>query len=93
MMRALPDWPALMDLELACAYTSLGQGQFKALTAKYEIAARDLGRLQGLRWRKADLDRLIDMLPARGEPSVEVASQDPAQAALERVQRRANRRH
>lgn len=93
MIGSLPAWPALMNLEYACAYTSLSEAQFKALAARYNVAARDLGGLRGVRWRRADLDRLIDMLPAHGEPSVEVAVVDPAQAALERVHKRAGRRH
>lgn len=93
MIGALPFWPALMDLEIACAYTQLGETQFKALTATYRVAPRDLGAVRGLRYRRSDLDRMIDMLPARGEPSpVEVAPLDPAKAALDRVHRRAGRR-
>lgn len=92
MIAALPDWPAMMDLDLACAYTQLGHTQFKALSAKYKITPRDLGAIRGVRWRRSDLDRMIDMLPAQGEPSGEIAPKDPALAALDRVQRRASRR-
>lgn len=92
MIGSLPNWPAMMDLELACAYTQLGETQFRALSARYNIAPRDLGEIRGVRWRRGDLDRLIDMLPARGEPSGAVAVPDPAQVALERVRKRASRR-
>jgi len=93
MNRYLPAWPALMDLDLACDYTQLGEGQFKALSALYKIAPRDLGPIRGLRWRRVDLDQMIDSLPARGEPSPTAVVPDPAQAALERVRRRASRQH
>lgn len=92
MIGVLPNWPALMDLELACAYTQLGETQFKALSACYNVAPRDLGAIRGVRWRRVDLDRLIDSLPARGEPSPAAATEDPAQAALLRVRKRAARR-
>lgn len=92
MIGSPPFWPALMDIRLACAYTQLGETQFKALSAYYKIPPRDLGKIRGVRWRRSDLDRMIDMLPAQGEPSEVVALQDPAQAALDRVRRRAGRR-
>lgn len=92
MIGSLPFWPALMDIDLACAYTQLGETQFRALSAAYKIPPRDLGKIRGVRWRRSDLDLMIDMLPAQGEPSELVALPDPAQAALDRVQRRAGRR-
>ncbi|PZR37215.1 hypothetical protein [Caulobacter segnis] len=92
MIGSLPHWPAMMDLELACAYTQLGETQFKALSARYNVAPRDLGGIRGVRWRRSDLDRLIDSLPARGEPSDQDAAVDQAQAALQRVRKRAARR-
>lgn len=97
MIGALPNWPALMSREMAAAYLSVGETQFAALTAQYKIAAVDLRPLRGVVWKRADLDRLIDMLPARGEcstasePSSAMSPEDLAIHLAERRGRRASR--
>lgn len=99
---ALPAWPALMDLPLALAYTSLKEDAFKALMHRNGVRPVDLGTSQ-LRWRKADLDAAIDRLPLKPAksppdeaPESATAAQvlhliDPAQAALERARRAVRR--
>ena len=95
MIRALPHWPALMDRDTACTYLSLGETAFAALTARYKVAAVDLGPLRGVLWRKADLDAMVDNLPRRGEPCATEAApslqsaEDLMIARLEKPKRRA----
>jgi hypothetical protein len=86
-------WPALLTTELACAYVCLSVASFRFLAAKLDVSPVECGGLAVTRWRKTDLDRLIDSLPARGaEMTVEPAnSTDPAAAALQKVLRRAKR--
>lgn len=83
----LPSWPALMDTEMAASYVGLCPATFQLVASRYSVAAVDLG-VRATRWRKADLDRLVDRLPARGDPK-DTAPVDLAQAALERARRRA----
>jgi hypothetical protein len=67
----LPGWPAMMDDALACAYTSLSTESFRAVMAMKKIAPVDMG-LRVVRWKKSDLDRVIDSLPLRGsDPPVD----------------------
>jgi len=83
----LPHWPALMTTELACAYTSLARGSFQLLASKHGVLPVECAGLAVTRWRRADLDRLIDKLPARGaemEPEGQPAN-DPAEEALRRA--------
>jgi hypothetical protein len=86
----LPHWPALMDEARAAAYCGeISVPTFRALTARYKVPAVDMGaRL--LRWRKADLDRLVDSLPARGVPSAPEAANAPD--SFDDAMRRAARR-
>lgn len=84
-------WPALLTTELACAYTCLGEQSFRLLARKSGVEPVDCGGLAVTRWRRGDLDRLIDSLPARGaeiEPEPANAP-DPADAALQKAMRRA----
>jgi hypothetical protein len=86
----LPHWPALMTTELACAYTSLARGSFMLLAGKHGVHPVECAGLAVVRWRRADLDGLIDKLPARGAeiaPEGQPAN-DPAEEALRRAQRR-----
>jgi hypothetical protein len=70
MIGALPDWPAMMKTDAACAYVSLSESSFQALAASNGVRPVDLGPLRGVRWKRADLDRLIDSLPNRDGGSV-----------------------
>lgn len=88
MSNALPNWPALMDTEMAASYVGLCPATFQLVAARYNVAAVDLG-VRATRWRKADLDRLVDRLPARGDPKDTAPVVDLAQAALEKAERRA----
>lgn len=98
----LPNWPALMGLELALAYTQLGESSFRFLTRKRGVAPVDPDGLTVTRWARADLDRLIDSLPRRGAPmaadgpqadesSMDTGLPDAAQLALQRARRRGKR--
>lgn len=96
MIAALPDWPAMMDLDLARHYCGgLGEKTFRALAAANGVSEVDLGQLRGLVWKKSDLDRMIDNLPTRQDgdaTEVGTATRDPAAAALQRVKQRAHGR-
>jgi hypothetical protein len=104
MSRAAPvepqiaAWPALLTTELACAYTCLSEMSFRLLARKGSVEPVECGGLAVTRWRRTDLDRLIDSLPARGaEIQPQEASDgaparvvaDPAEEALRRAARRA----
>lgn len=89
----LPAWPALMATDLACAYLSLGEASFRFLARTQKVDPVECAGLALVRWRKTDLDRLIDSLPARGAEMAPDSAPpvDPAQTALERANRRAAR--
>jgi len=96
----LPHWPALLTTDLAAAYVSLSEGSFRALAAKMGLRSVDCGGMAVTRWRRADLDALIDRLAPKGV-KIDVDAQnandapsldDPgaaAREALARVRRRA----
>ena len=100
MIGALPNWPAMMTTEMAAAYVSMSRTGFQALATVNGVRPVDLGRLRGLRWKKGDIDRLVDSLPAREEPSrvsgavVASTAVDArlAQKALSRIGSRGGRR-
>ncbi len=88
---ALPDWPALMTTAYACAYLSLGEVSFRFLAKRAGVAPVAFDGLSVVRWRRTDLDRLIDSPGERSSemPSDVAAPVDLAQAALRRAERRA----
>lgn len=87
----LPAWPALLTTDLACAYTSLGEVSFRHLARTHQVEPVECAGLAITRWRRGDLDRLIDSLPARGSEMTPDSAPpvDLAQAALDRAARRA----
>jgi hypothetical protein len=86
----LPHWPAVLDTALAASYLALSESSFRIVAARAGVQPVELG-LSVTRWRRADLDALIDRLPHRGEATTgsPESDQDEAAAALERVRRRA----
>jgi hypothetical protein len=89
----LPNWPSLMDVRTAAAYLGIGEASFRGVVARAGIQPVDLG-LSLLRWRRSDLDHLIEQLPPKelvGDPTK--PEMDPAGAALERVRRRHGKPH
>ncbi|MHB8286385.1 MAG: hypothetical protein ACYDD1_17170 [Caulobacteraceae bacterium] len=60
----LPDWPALMDKRLACAYLLIGENSLKILTSLRGVKPVDMG-LDTKRWRRRDLDPLLTAWPKR----------------------------
>lgn len=84
----LPGWPALLDLEMACAYLSLGEHSFRTMAARQGLRPVETGH-RVVRWRRADLDVLIDKLPVQssdaGAESAEPVLVDPAADGLRRV--------
>lgn len=78
-----------MDEEMAAAYFTLSPASFRAVTARAGVQPVDLG-LARLRWRKVDLDRLIEGLPARGAAAVVdlAGDADALTAALRNVRTR-----
>jgi hypothetical protein len=84
------DWPVLMDLNTAGDYLALAPGSLMALLRREHVSPVDLG-LRARRWRRRDLDDLVERLPltwvqaARGDPDERTRSE----AALAAVERRA----
>jgi hypothetical protein len=87
----LPGWPAALTTKRAAAYLEIGEGSLLTLTRRMGVKPLPLG-LAVTRWRRADLDEMLDRLAERGESPqiVETPDIDP-QAALERVRRRGRR--
>lgn len=87
----MPAWPAMLTTELACAYTSLSEGSFKAFAKLNRLQPRECAGLAVTRWRRTDIDAIIDSLPARGAemPLDAPPVADPVDLALQRVRRRA----
>jgi hypothetical protein len=82
-----------MDNRLACAYLSIGENSLRTLTALRGVKPVDMG-LDMKRWRRRDLDRLVDSLPEKGadaEPGAKPVA-NAAQDALSRVRAGAARR-
>ena len=100
MIGALPNWPAMMATDMAAAYVSMSESGFQALAAANGVRPVDLGGLRGVRWKKGDVDRLVDTLPPRdgvsrasGALAAHTAADARlAQEALSRVGSRSARR-
>lgn len=92
---SLPFWPALLTTELACLYVQLSEGRFRMMARRHGVEPRDCDGFSVTRWRRSDLDRLIDSLPARGAEmhlgahANDLPAADPAGEALARAERRA----
>lgn len=90
------DWPALMDLTTAGDYLALAPSSLLGLLRREHVSPVDLG-LKLRRWRRKDLDDLVERLPltwvqnARRDPD-ERARTDAALAAVERRARAAQQR-
>ncbi len=90
------DWPALMDLATAGDYLALAPGSLLGLLRREHVSPVDLG-FKARRWRRRDLDELVDRLPmtwvqeARRDPD-ERTRIDAALAAVEQRTRAAQRR-
>jgi|ERR1700740_1787899 len=69
-------WPALLTTDLACVYTSLSESSFRWLAHQRGVKPADCAGLSVTRWRRSDIDRMIDSLPERG---AEIGAQEPAQ--------------
>ena len=86
------DWPALMDLRTASDYLNLARGSLLGLLSREQVHPVDVGaKLR--RWRRRDLDNLIERLPAygAGRPAAPPAAPG-TDVALAAVERRALRR-
>jgi hypothetical protein len=89
----MPSWPALLPIDLACLYCQMGADSFRFFTRQHGVVPVDTG-LTMTRYRRSDLDRMIDSLPARGaEMRPEAHANDPppvddADEALARAERR-----
>ena len=98
-LQSLPEWPALMSIEVACEYLDLSPSSFRYLTKSAGVWPVDCHGLALARWRRKDLDGMIDSLPARGGSSApqtppaptESIAEDLGLAALERVRRAVRR--
>ena len=90
------DWPALMDLSTAGDYLAIAPGSLLSLLRREHVSPVDLG-LKLRRWRRRDLDDLVERLPmtwvqaARRDPD-ERTQIDAALAAVEQRARAARQR-
>lgn len=90
------DWPALMDLTTAGDYLALAPSSLLSLLKREHVSPVDLG-LKARRWRRRDLDDLVERLPMswvqeeRGDREVRQQS-EAALAAVERRARSVRRR-
>ena len=104
MTRAeLPDWPAMMPIDVVEAYTTLGRDLFLGLAARKGLKPVDLGARR-IVWRRREIDAFIDQLPALDSYGEDIASSrekpteaaialiDPEEAALQRVRSNARAR-
>lgn len=88
MFHAARGWPMLMDLSTAGDYLGLSAGALIGLLRRENVSPVDLGgRVR--RWRRQDLDALVERLPAcwtkeAEEGDCEAAQLDRALAAVER---------
>jgi hypothetical protein len=95
MSSSIREWPALMDLDTAGAYLTLAPGSLINLLRRENIAPVEVGaRLR--RWRRQDLDALLERLPRLASPRTFAAPprgpEDEIDRALACVDRRAARR-
>jgi len=76
---------------MAARYLMVGEHTLRTIVHRAGVQPVDLG-VSVTRWRRSDLDALIDKLPYRGdfEDSCTVSTNqpDPKAAALDRVKRR-----
>lgn len=86
-------WPALMPLEMASRYLSLDENSFRLVTARAQVGTIDLG-LNLERWRKRDLDRLLNNAPikiterpSKEPPPQPVLTQELLVQLIQKVQR------
>jgi hypothetical protein len=89
-LRLYPYWPAVMDLETASNYLSLSASTFRAVAARADIHPIDLG-VRLLRYRRTDLDRMIQQTTDRTPAEPSHADDRRQEQALARVSRRSRR--
>lgn len=90
MIYAGRGWPTLMDLETAGDYLGLSAGSLISLLRRENVSPVDVGgRVR--RWRRQDLDELVERLPACWPREAEEGRGEGAQldSALAAVERRA----
>lgn len=83
----LPNWPILMGTAMAARYLSLDENSFALVTHRAGVQPVDLG-FEMVRWRRNELDRLVNNLPASsGLSGVDrpAADPDPTEAIVSRV--------
>jgi hypothetical protein len=93
MERVIRDWPALMDLATAGDYLALTPGSLINLLRRENVSPVEIGgRLR--RWRRRDLDALVERLPLRwAGPADAPADDEPdVESALKAVERRSQLR-
>lgn len=61
--QPLPNWPVLLTTEMASRYLSLDENSFNLVVHRGGVRPVDLG-LAMTRWRRTELDRLINALPS-----------------------------
>lgn len=83
------DWPALMDLGTAGDYLAIAPGSLLALLRREHVSPVDLG-IKLRRWRRRDLDDLVERLPMTWVQGLRADRDEPTQhdAALAAVERR-----
>lgn len=81
-----------MGTELAAAYLDYGVDALKVVAAIHGVKPVDHGA-GGVKWRRTDLDRIVDAIDRGDQPDAfpAVPQHDPAELALKRVRNRGAR--
>jgi hypothetical protein len=90
-LSAMPAWPLLMDAATGALYLEVSPESFLAIVRRAGLRPVDLG-VGVVRWRRPEIDQLIQGLPVRGgqgSPALEPIDFD---AALQRAAKRPSRR-
>lgn len=91
MERTARDWPTLMDLATAGDYLALAPGSLLSLLKRERVAPVALG-VKLRRWRRRDLDDLVERLPMTWVQDArrDADEHQAVEAALAAVERRAH---
>lgn len=89
-LATMPAWPLLMDALTAGLYLEVSADTFLSIVRRAGLRPVDLG-VGVVRWRRRDIDDLVQGLPARGGEAGHVQAPVDFQAALERAAGRSKR--
>jgi hypothetical protein len=84
MTEALPNWPAVMTTQRAARYLDISENSFRALAKREGVRPLDLGMV-AMRWRRADLDNMVDRLSLQGDLAEAAEAADSLEAVHDRA--------